>query len=197
MKLLIASTLSVLCLAIAPAYARCVDLAEGNFFTLTRNAPFFEISNTVSEDGTVLANSRMKRDGSLEKATTRFWNGVIPVERKSEASRIKMKISEEAKLADLSKTGKMYKYPVSILINGNKVDQGHFVVKPIKKSRISIGGCSYRVMVVRTSLEREKGSTINEQALLSLDAGFLLGNVAMTSDWKPRSSVLFDSITAY
>jgi hypothetical protein len=49
-------------------------------------------------------------------------------------------------------------------------------------------------MVVRTSIERINGDPINEEALLSLDAGMLLGNVAMTPDWKTRNGVFFDEI---
>ncbi|WP_170335824.1 hypothetical protein [Ruegeria arenilitoris] len=185
-----------LCLTTNKALANCVDLTKGNSFSLTRNIPLFEITNIVAEDGTVVEQRRMQRDGSIERVETTYWNGVIAVDRRSNSSRVQIKISEEAKLADLNKTRKTYKFPISIFVNGREIDQGWYVVKPMKKVRVSIDGCKYRAMVVRTSIERNSGNPINEEALLSLDAGMLLGNVAMTPDWKPRSSVLFDKITA-
>ena len=187
---------AIFCLAATSASAGCVDLTKGNSFTLTRVNPLFEVTNTVSEDGTVVEKRRMKRDGTLEKVTTTYWNGVIAVDRKSNSSRVQIRISEEAKSVDLRKKRKVYKFPISILVNGREIDRGSFVVRPIKKTRVSINGCKYPVMVVRTSLERSNGNPINEEALLSLDAGMLIGNVAMTPDWKPRSSVLFDEIIA-
>ena len=61
-------------------------------------------------------------------------------------------------------------------------------------AKLVLGGCKYSVMVVRTSIERNNGDPINDEKLLSLDAGMLLGNVAMTPDWKTRNGVFFDEI---
>jgi hypothetical protein len=105
-------------------------------------------------------------------------------------------VGEEAKSANLRRAGRTYEYPMSILVNGKETDRGTFVIRTVRKTRLVLDGCEYSVMVVRTSMERDNGDPINEEALLSLDAGMLLGNVAMTPDWKPRSNVFFDTIEA-
>lgn len=178
----------------APAFAGCVDLSKSGSYTLTRADPYFEVTNKIANDGTITEERVTKRDGSTQRITTTYWNGVIAVDRKSSSSHIQIKISEDAKAANLNAVGKTYTFPVSILVNGNEVDQGSFVIKILKKTKLPVGGCNYSVMVVRTSLERNNGAPINEEALLSLDAGMLLGNVAMTPEWKARSGVFFDKI---
>jgi hypothetical protein len=105
-------------------------------------------------------------------------------------------MSEDAKLADLSKVGITYRFPVSIFVNGNEVDRGSFVMETIQSTALEVRGCQYSVLVVRTTINRNNGDPINEEALLSLDAGMLLGNVAMTSDWQPKHGVFFDEIKA-
>lgn len=185
-----------LAFATVPAFAGCIDLTKGNSFSLVRNEPRFEVINTVSEDGSVTEEREMSRNGSIQKLTTTYWNGVIAVDRKSPSSHIQLKLSKNAKLADLRVIGKKYSFPVSILVNGNKIDSGSFTLKTIKKTTLDVGGCNYRVMVVRTSLERDNGDPINEEALLSLDVGMLLGNVAMTPDWQAKHGVFFDNIKA-
>ena len=105
-------------------------------------------------------------------------------------------MSEDAKLADLSEVGKTYIFPVSIFVNGNEVDRGSFVMETIQNTALELGGCQYSVMVVRTTINRNNGEPINGEALLSLDAGMLLGNVAMTPDWQPKHGVFFDEVKA-
>lgn len=183
-----------LTLATAPGFAGCVDLSGSGPFSLTRHEPYFKITNTISDDGQVTEERVARRNGSTDKVTTRYWNGVIAVDRQSKSSHIQLKIASEAKTANLKVAGKAFRFPMSILVNGNEVDQGSFVIQTIRKTNLSVGGCDYPVMVVRTSMERKNGAPINEEALLSLDAGMLLGNVAMTSEWKARSAVFFDEI---
>ena len=177
-----------------PATAGCINLARGRSFILTRDEPRFVVSNTVSVDGTVIEEREMTRSGSVEKVTTTYWNGVVAVDRKSSSSHIQLKMSEDAKLADLSKVGNTYSFPVSIFVNGNEVDRGSFVMETIQSTELEVGGCLYSVMVARTTINRNNGDPINEEALLSLDAIMLLGNVAMTSDWEPKHGVFFDQI---
>lgn len=179
-----------------PATAGCINLASGSSFILTRDEPRFVVSNTVSVDGTVIEEREMTRSGSVEKVTTTYWNGVVAVDRKSSSSHIQLKMSEDAKLADLSKVGNTYSFPVSIFVNGNEVDRGSFVMETIQSTELEVGGCLYSVMVARTTINRNNGDPINEEALLSLDAGMLLGNVAMTSDWQPKHGVFFDEVKA-
>lgn len=181
-------------LTVAPAFASCVDITKGSSFSLTRNDPYFKVTNTVSNDGTVIEKSESRQNGSTQKVTTTYWNGVIAVNRKSSSSHVQLKLSEDAKSANLNIPHRTYEYPISILVNGNEVDRGSFVIRTIKKTKLSLNGCEYPVMIVRTSLERNNGAPINEEALLSLDAGMLLGNVAMTPDWKARHGVFFDEI---
>lgn len=177
-----------------PVFANCVDLTKGSSFNLTRKEPLFAVTNTVSDDGTVLEQREMIRNGTVEKVATTYWNGVVAVDRKSSSSRIQLKLSEDVKGSDLRKAGKSYSFPVSILVNGNEVDRGTFVMETIKKTELEVGGCRYSVMVVRTTINRNKAAPINEEALLSLDAGILLGNVAMTSNWQAKHGVFFDKI---
>lgn len=179
-----------------PAFADCIDLTKGSSFSLTRDEPRFEVTNTVSVDGSVIEEREMTRNGSLEKITTTYWNGVIAVDRITSSSHVQLKMSVDAKLADLSEIGKSYSYPVSIFVNGNEVDRGAFVIETVKNTALEVGGCRYSVMVVRTTINRNNGVPINEEALLSLDAGMLLGNVAMTPDWQPKHGVFFDEIKA-
>lgn len=195
MKNFFFSAFFVFQLAAAPTLANCVDLSKGNSFSLIRNDPYFAVSNVVSSDGSVIEKRKMTQNGLSQSVTTTYWNGVVPVDRKSKSSRLQLKVSEDVKSVDLSKPRKTYKFPVSILVNGKETDTGTFEVRTIKKSKVSIGGCRFPVMVVRKSIKRNNGSDINEEALLSLDAGMLLGNVAMTPDWKPRSAVFFDLIS--
>lgn len=183
-------------LGVAPAFAACIDLGKGNSFSMVRKDPYFEVTNNVLSDGTVREERETRRNGAVQRVTTTYWNGLIAVDRRSASSHIQLKLSNSAKTADLTKAGRQYQYPVSILVNGRKVDQGTFSIRTVKRTKRSLGGCRYSVMVVRTSLERGKGAPINEEALLSLDAGMLLGNMAMTPDWKPRSTVYFDSLHA-
>jgi hypothetical protein len=105
-------------------------------------------------------------------------------------------MSEDAKWADLTEVGKSYSFPVSIVVNGNEVDRGMFDIATISKTALEVGGCRYSVMVVRTSMSRKNGDPLNEEALLSLDAGMLLGNVVMTPDWEAKHGVFFDKIQA-
>jgi hypothetical protein len=179
-----------------PAIAGCINLASGSAFILTRDEPRFLVSNTVSVDGSVIEERVMTRNGSAEKVTTTYWNGVIAVDRKSSSSHIQLKMSEDAKLADLSEVGNTYSFPVSIFVNGDEVDRGSFVMETIQNTALEVGGCQYSVMVVRTTINRNNGDPINEEALLSLDAGMLLGNVAMTPDWQPKHGVFFDEVKA-
>jgi hypothetical protein len=81
-------------------------------------------------------------------------------------------------------------------VNGVVTDEGFFLMNTIEEATLAIDGCQYAIMVVRTSMERSNGAPINEEALLSLDAGMLLGNVAMTADWQPKTGVFFDEIRA-
>lgn len=185
---------SLFLLLAGPVFASCVDLTNGNSFTLTREQPLFAVTNTVSGDGTVLEQREMIRNGTVEKVATTYWNGVIAVDRKSPSSRIRMKLSEDAKRSDLSKAGKSYSFPVSILVNGNEVDRGTFEMETIRKTALEIGGCRYSVMVVRKSLNLNNGDPMHEEALLSLDAGMLLDNVAMTPNWQAKHGVFFDMI---
>ncbi|MCE0504710.1 hypothetical protein LR948_05060 [Roseivivax sp. GX 12232] len=178
------------------AFAACVDLSKGNNFTLTRTNPFFEVTNRVMNDGTLEEKRVSKVDGSTLRVTLTYWQGVIPVDRKTARSRARLKMSEEAKSLDLSARGRTYKIPTVILIDGKEVDRGFFEIRPIRKRNLVIDSCTYPVMVVRTSIVRNKGEVINEEALLSLEAGMLLGNVAMTADWKPKHGVFFDKIRA-
>lgn len=183
-------------LVAAPALANCVDLTKGSSFTMTREEPSFAVTNTVSDDGTVLEQREMTRNGTVEKVATTYWNGVFPVDRKSSSSRVQLKLSEDAKRSDLGKAGRSYSFPVSILVNGNEVDRGTYVIETIRKTSLEIAGCRYTVMVVRKTIDRDNGDPINEEALLSLDAGMLLGNVAMTPNWQVKHGVFFDTIEA-
>ena len=180
----------------APAFAGCIDLTKGNSFSLTRNNPHFQVTNTISDDGSVTEQREMSRNGAIERTTTTYWNGVIAVDRKSSSTRIQLKLSKDAKLADLGKVGKNYSFPVSILVNGNEIDRGTFTLRTIKKTKLNVDGCNYPVMVVRTSIQRNNGDPINNEKLLSLDAGMLIGSVVMTSDWQAKHGVFFDKVKA-
>jgi hypothetical protein len=180
----------------APAFAGCVDLAKGNSFSMTRHEPYISLSNTVSDDATVIEEKETKRNGSVQKITTTYWNGVVAIDRKAESSHVQMKVDEDVKSVNLKKPRKAYKFPMTLLVNGAEVDHGAIIIKTIKKTNLQIDGCKYSVMIVRTILERTNGDPIHEEALLSLEAGLLLGNVAMTSKWKARSGVFFDEIKA-
>ena len=182
--------------AASPVLAGCIDLTKTDSFSLTRNAPYFKVTNTVSDDGTVTEVRESTRNRLTEQVITTYWNGVIAVDRRSDVSHIQMIISQDAKSANLRKPRREYEYPISLLVNGNEVDKGSFTIKTIEETTLSIDGCRYAVMVVRTSIERNNSSPINEEALLSLDAGTLLGNIAMTRDWQARSDVFFDEINA-
>ncbi|WP_299424849.1 hypothetical protein [uncultured Shimia sp.] len=176
--------------------AACANLRDGNTFTVTRNQPFLQTTSTVQADGSVLEHRSQTRNGKTEKITTTYWNGVAAMDRKSSSSHIQMKADKNLRSADLTKPSKTYSAPIELFINGKKIDQGTFTIKTVQKTNLSIGGCTYPVMVVRTSLLREKGAPIYEEALLSLDAGILLGNVAMTDDWSPKHGVFFDKVEA-
>ncbi len=193
MKFLFSCLFWIVCTSSA-VFAGCMDLTKGNAFRLTRNDPHMQVINTIKNDGTVIEQRLTKKGGAVQKVTTTYWNGVVPVSRKSDASRIEIKIDADAKRADLMTPGQNYHYPMAILVNGNEVDRGSFEIRTIQKTNVRIGGCLYPIMVVRTSIIRENGTPINEEALLSTEAGMLMGNVAMTRDWNARSAVLFDTI---
>jgi hypothetical protein len=176
------------------AIAECTNLRDGNAFTLTRSQPFLQTAVVVQTDGTVLERRSQTRNGKTEKVTTTYWNGVVAMDRKSSSSHIQMKTGSSLRSADLTRPNKTYGAPMELFVNGKKIDQGTFTIQTAQKTHVSINGCNYPVMVVRTSLKREKGAPINEEALLSLDAGILLGNVAMTAEWSPKHGVFFDQI---
>jgi len=178
------------------AFGACIDLSKGNSFTLTRNDPLFEVTNKLMNDGTVKEERVMHKDGSTQKVSTTYWNGVIPIDRKSSSSRIQLKMSKKAKTLNLEVAAKTYTIPVSILVNGSEVDRGSYEIETVRQTTLKIGNCRYPVMVVRKSIKRNNGAAINEEALLSLEAGMLLGNVAMTPDWETRHGVFFDQIKA-
>ena len=180
--------------ATSPAHAECLDLSDGNSFTLTRNAPFLEVQNTVSSNGTVIEERVMQKDGSTQKVTTTYWNGLIAVDRQSPSSHIQLQLDSSARAIDLGIAGKTHKLPVSIVVGGNEIDSGSFVLKTMGMTELKLGGCKYPVMVVRTSIERNNGAAFNEEALLSLEAGMLLGNVVMSDDWQAEHGVFFDKI---
>lgn len=187
---------ALLALLAGPAFANCIDLTKGSSFTLTREEPSFVVTNKVSDDGTVLEQREMTRNGKVEKVVTTYWNGVVAVDRKSSSSRIQFKISKDVKRLNLGRARKSYSFPVSILVNGNEIDRGTYVIETKKKTSLEIAGCRYPVMVVRKTIDRNNGDPINEEALLSLDAGMLLGNVAMTANWQAKHGVFFDTIQA-
>ncbi len=178
------------------AVGACIDLSKGNSFTLTRNDPFFEVTNKVISDGTVIEERVMQKDGATQKVTTTYWNGVIAIDRKSPSSRIQVKMSKDAKTLDLEVAAKNYTFPVSTLVNGNEVDRGSFEIETIRQTTLIIGNCRYPVMVVRISTSRNNGAATNVEALLSLEAGMLLGNVVMTPNWQAKRGVFFDQIRA-
>lgn len=188
------SLLVLALIATSPAHAKCLNLSDGNSFTLTRNAPFLEVKNSVSSNGTVIEERVMQKDGLTQKVTTTYWNGLIAVDRQSPSSHIQLKLDSSAKTIDLGIAGKTHKLPVSIVAGGNEIDGGFFVLKTMGMTELKLGGCKYPVMVVRTSIERNNGVAINEEALLSLEAGMLLGNVAMSADWQAEHGVFFDKI---
>jgi hypothetical protein len=181
---------------VSMAHGACTDLSKANSFTLKRNDPFFEVTNTIMNDGSVKEERVMQRDGSTQRVTTIYWNGLIPVDRKSSSSRIQLKMNDKVKNLNLEAVSKSYKVPVSILVNGNEVDTGSFIVKTVRRTSLDIGGCKYPAMIVRTTIEPNNGAPINEEALLSMEAGMLLGNVAMTSSWQAKHGVFFDQIKA-
>ncbi len=180
----------------SPVFAECVDLTSSDSFTLTRTTPLFQVTNAISDDGTITAVREMRRTNAIEQVTTTYWNGVIAIDRKSAASHIQVQIDPAAKAANLREVGKTYRYPITIFVNGAQADEGFFLMNTVEEATLDIDGCSYAIMVVRTSLERNNGAPINEEALLSIDAGMLLGNVAMTTDWQPKTGVFFDEIRA-
>lgn len=197
MRKTIAALLGVLLVATpVEILADCVDLSKSKSFTLTRKTPYFEVSNKILSDGSVIEDRHMIKNGVKEKVKTTYWNGVIAVDRKSKSSQINLVLSEEAKKVDLDKAGKSYNFPMSIFVNGKEIDRGSIEVKTVRKTKLPINGCDYGVMVVRTSIKRKNGDPINEEALISLDAGMLLGNVAMTPNWTPKHGVFFDSLKA-
>lgn len=144
----------------------------------------------MREDRTVIKN------GTTERINTEYWSGVIAVDRKSAKSRIELQVPTTAKSLDLSVKGKKYTLPMTVFINGKEFGRGTYIVRPIKKTNVQIGKCRYPAMVVRTTLRMENRADINEEALLSLEAGMLLGNVAMTATWQPKHGVLFDRVEA-
>ncbi|CUH64051.1 hypothetical protein TL5118_00734 [Thalassovita autumnalis] len=139
----------------------------------------------------------MERDGTTERVSTEYWNGVIAVDRKTAKSRIEMQVPATAKSLDLSVGGKKYTLPMTMHINGKDFGRGTYIVRPIKRTDVQIGKCRYPAMIVRTTLRMENRADINEEALLSLEAGMLLGNVAMTATWQPKHGVLFDRIEGH
>ncbi|MDE4174760.1 hypothetical protein PXK01_11385 [Phaeobacter sp. PT47_59] len=187
---------ALLALVAGPALSNCIDLTKGSSFNLTREEPRFTVTNTVFDDGTVLEQREIIRSGKVETVITTYWNGVVPVDRKSSSSRVQLKINADVKRSELGKAGKSYSFPVAILVNGNEVDRGTYVIETIRKTYLEIAGCRYSVMVVRKTIDRNNGDPINEEALLSLDAGILLGNVAMTPKWQAKHGVFFDKIEA-
>lgn len=176
--------------------AACVDLSKGNRFILTRNTPHFQVENVISADGSVSEDRVMEKGGARETVQTAYWNGIMAVDRKSASSRIQMKVPAKAKSLDLSVKGKEYTLPMTLLINGKEFGRGTYIVRPIKKTKVKIGKCRYPVMVVRTTMRLENRADINEEALLSLEAGMLIGNVAMDPEWNPKSGVFFDTVQA-
>lgn len=179
-----------------PALSECIDLTKGSRFSLTRYEPRLVIDNTVSADGTVLEEREMTRNGAEEMVTATYWNGVVPVERKSESSHIQIEISQDVKRVDLTVADRAHSFPVVVFVNGNQIDHGTFEIETIKGTTVEVGGCRYPVMVIRTSLNLNSRAPINEEALFSLEAGMLLGNVAMTPGWQPKHGVFFDEIKA-
>ena len=192
----IAAHLAAVLIYVSPAFAACVDLRDGNSFSMVRKAPFFAVTNTILSDGTVREEREVRREGAVQRVTTTYWSGLFAVDRRSASSHIQMKLSNSAKTADLTTVGRHYLYPYSILVNGKTVEQGTYSVRTVKRIELALGGCRYPVMVVRISVQRSNGAPANHEALLSLDAGMMLGSVAMTPDWEPRSTVFFDSIKA-
>ena len=177
-----------------PSFAECVDLKGSSSFELARDEPQFLVTKRVLGDGSVLEERRMTVNGVVEEVETVYWNGVIAIDRKSKSGHIQLNLSEEAKSVDLSTVGQSFSFPVTILVNGNEVDSGRMIIETIDKTALNIAGCQYRVMVVRSTINRNDGSPINEETLLSLDAGIILGNITMTPDWQPKTGVFFDRI---
>lgn len=136
----------------------------------------------------------MIRNITVERVTTTYWNGVTAVDRKLSSSHIQLKINEDVKRSDLTKTGKIYSFPVSIFVNGSEVDSGTCVIKTIKNSMLEIGECRYAVIVVRTTTNRNNGAPINHEDMLGSDAGMLLENVAMTPNWQAKHGVFYDKV---
>lgn len=194
MKFIFAGAIATF-VGVVPAFSECLDLSNQSAFSLTRNDPYLKVSNEMAEDGTVTETKVITRDGVTEQSTTEYWNGVIAIDRKSSRSHIHIEISEDAKSANLMAAGKEYSFPISILVNDNVVDEGSLTIQTIKKTNVSIGECKYSVMVIRKSMQRNNGTPINSESLVSVDAGVLLGNVVMSPDWKPVSGVFFDEVT--
>lgn len=178
------------------AAAACVDLNTSDVFTLTRNDPRFVVQNTIFDDGTVIEERQMVRNGTTSTVRTEYWNGVIAVDRQAADSRIEIFANEQVKSLDLSRANLSYRFDVRLRVNGNTVQDGEMTVQTREASSVRIDGCSYPVMVVRTSLALPGRAPINNEALLSPDAGMLLANVTMTPDWEPSTGVFFDTLVA-
>ncbi|MCG3268910.1 hypothetical protein [Yoonia sp. I 8.24] len=174
--------------------AECVTLDRSQTYSLTRHDPYFSVTNTVSNDGTVREIRESQMNGVTAHVETIYWNGVIAIDRQSDTSHIQVFMDSSAQSADLSRASQAYSYPMTLMVNGATVDHGTFTMETIEQTSLYIGDCAYPVMIVRTTMERQNGSPINEEALLSVEAGMLLGNVAMTADWQPRHGVFFDEI---
>lgn len=144
----------------------------------------------MREDRTVIKN------GTTERISTEYWSGVIAVDRKSAKSRIELQVPTTAKSLDLSMKGKKYSLPMTVHINGKEFGRGTYIVRPIKKTNVQIGKCRYPAMIVRTTMRMDNRADINREVLLSLEARMMLGNVVMTTKWKPKHGVFFDRIEA-
>jgi opacity protein-like surface antigen len=195
MKTLLTGLVIVWSLGTAAA-AACVDMTASNVFVLTRNDPLFVVQNTILDDGTVIEDRQMVRNGTTSTVRTEYWNGVVAVDRQAPDSRIQLIANDQVKSLDLSRANLSYRFDVVLRVDGSAVEQGEMTVQTREATSVNIDGCSYPVMVVRTSLALPGRAPINNEALLSRDAGMIIANVRMTPDWEPSTGVFFDTLVA-
>ncbi|MCT2539629.1 hypothetical protein [Sedimentimonas flavescens] len=178
----------------APMHAACPtggDFKVGDKLHLVRADPLMDVVYSKRSGGSIREDRTMVRDGAAQQIQTDYLNGVFAVRRVGTAT-LALKFPAELATFDPSAVGA--KIDVAVALSGAANQSGRLQAEVVRRDRVRIGGCRYKVTVVRDILSLSGTASIRTERLYQPDLGVIVGALILNSDGSPQSRVAFDKI---
>ena len=193
MKLL--PVLVALCTIAAPALSHCPDVRQDHTqetLILTRTDPFFEIRLSRDENGTLTEMRSMT--GGLDTRTT-YLADIWASERTDDNGTLSLQYGGDPATLALTEIGATLSLPVRLFAESAEMAKGSETKRVHDQTEMTIGDCTYDVMVILNRLELDGMRTGYSYSLYSPVLGLIIGNVVTDADYAPVRSVFFDKLS--